>query len=86
MGGGNKYNLIDPDLQYFISNAQLDTQPQNVNLIYSFVNDMNFNTNYGDKKSKRYYFIKDLINQNISSDLLSTIPIRKWNKFGFFSI
>ena len=81
MGGGNKYNLNDPDLQYIISNAQLDTQPQNVNLIYSFVNDMNFNTNYGDKKSKRYYFIKDLINQNISSDLLSTIPIRKWNKF-----
>ena len=62
---GNTYNLNDPDLQCFITNAQLDTQPQNVNLIYSFLNDMKYNINYGDKKSKRYYFIKDLINQYI---------------------
>ena len=61
----NKYNLKDPDLSYFITNAQLDTQPQNVNLIYSFLNDMKYNINYGDKKSKRYNFIKDLINQYI---------------------
>ena len=62
---GNTYNLNDPDLSYFITNAQLDTQPQNVNLIYSFLNDMKYNINYGDKKSKRYYFIKDFINQFI---------------------
>ena len=55
------YNLNDPDLSYFISNAQQDTQTQNVNLIYSFLNDMKYNINYGDKKSKRYYFIKYLI-------------------------
>ena len=65
LSSGNKYKLNDPDLQYFITNAQLDTQPQNVNLIYSFLNDMKYNINYGDKKSKRYYFIKDLINQYI---------------------
>ena len=65
MSSGNKYNLKDPDLSYFITNSQLDTQPQNVNLIYSFLNDMKYNINYGDKKSKRYYFIKDLINQYI---------------------
>ena len=65
LSSGNKYNLKDPDLSYFITNAQLDTQPQNVNLIYSFLNDMKYNINYGDKKSKRYYFIKDLINQYI---------------------
>ena len=65
LSSDNKYNLNDPDLQYFITNAQLDTQPQNVNLIYSFLNDMKYNINYGDKKSKRYYFIKDLINQYI---------------------
>ena len=59
---GNTYNLNDPDLSYFITNAQLDTQPQNVNLIYSFLNDKKYNINYGDKKSKRYYFINDLIN------------------------
>ena len=32
-------------------------------MIYSFLNDMNYNINYGDKKSIRYYFIKDLHNQ-----------------------
>ena len=65
LSSGNKYNLKDPDLSYFITNAQLDTQPQNVNLIYSFLIDMKYNINYGDKKSKRYYFIEDLINQYI---------------------
>ena len=65
LGSGNKYNSNDPDLSNFITNAQLDTQPQNVNLIYSFLNDMKYNINYGVKKSKRYYFIKDLINQYI---------------------
>ena len=53
LSNNNTYNLNDPDLSYFISNAQLDTQPQNVNLIYSFLNDMKYNINYGDKKSKR---------------------------------
>ena len=65
LSSGNKYNLKDPDLSNFITNAQLDTQPQNVNLIYSFFNDMKYDINYGDRKSKRYYFIKDLINQYI---------------------
>ena len=85
LSNNNMYNLNDPDLSYFISNAQLDTQPQNVNLIYSFLNDMKYNINYGDKKSKRYYFIKYLINQYIyiyiPTDPLSTIPIGKWIKF-----
>ena len=65
LSNNNMCNLNDPDLSYFISNAQLDTQPQNVNLIYSFMNDMKYNINYGDKKSNRYYFIKDLNNQYI---------------------
>ena len=59
------YDLNDPDLQYLISNAQLDTQPQNVNPFYSLLNDMKYNKNNRDKKSKRYYFIKDLIDQYI---------------------
>ena len=62
---GNTYNLKDPDLQYFITNTQFDKQLQNVGLILNFLNDMKYNINYGDKKSKRYYFIKDLINQYI---------------------
>ena len=62
---GNTYYLNDPDLSNFITNTQIDKIPQNTNLIYSFLNDMKYNINYGDKKSKRYYFIKDLINQYI---------------------
>ena len=55
LSSGNKYNLNDPDLQYFITNAQLETQPQNVNLIYSFLNDMKYTMNYGDKKSLLFH-------------------------------
>ena len=62
---GNTYNLNDPDLSNFITNTQIDKIPQNIDLIFSFLNDMKYNLNYGDKKSKRYYFIKDLINQYI---------------------
>ena len=59
---GNTYNLNDPDLQYFMTNTQIDKEIHNENLIHSFLN-MKYNLNYGDKKSKRYYFVKDLINQ-----------------------
>ena len=62
---GNTYNLNDLYLSYFISNAQLDRAIQNKNLIFSFLSDMKYNINYGHKKSKRYCFIKDLINQYI---------------------
>ena len=62
---GNTYNLNDPDLQYFMTNTQIDKEIHNENLIHSFLNDIKYNLNYGDKKSKRYYFIKDLINQYI---------------------
>ena len=60
---GNTYNLNDPDLQYSMTNTQRDKEIQNENLIHSFLNDIQYNLNYGDKKSKRYYFIKDLIIQ-----------------------
>ena len=70
LSNNNMYSLNDPDLSYLISNAQLHTQPQNVNLIYSFLNEMKYNINYGDKKSKRYYFIKVLINQYIYQQIL----------------
>ena len=63
LSSGNKYNLKDPDLQYFMTNTQIDKEIHNENLIHSFLNDMKYNLNYGDKKSKRYYFIKNLINQ-----------------------
>ena len=72
LGSGNTYDLNEPDLQYFITNTQFDRQLQNEGLIFNFLNDMNYNINYGDKKSMRYYFIEDLINtyqQNQQSQL-----------------
>ena len=49
LGSGNIYDLNDPDLQYFITNTQFDTQLQNVNTIFNFLNDMNYNIYYGEK-------------------------------------
>ena len=61
---GNTYNLNDQDLQNFITNTQLDKKPQNVDVIYTFLNYMKYIINIpGDKKSKRYHFNKDLIIQ-----------------------
>ena len=59
---GNTYSLNDPDLSYFITNTQLDKIPQNKNLVLSFLNDMKYKINYGDKKSSRYYLIKAMFN------------------------
>ena len=51
---GNSYNLNEPDLQYFITNTKFDRETNNKNIIYSFLNDLNYNINYGDKNSIRY--------------------------------
>ena len=42
---GNSYNVNDPDLQYFITNTKFDRVIKNKNIIYSFLNDMNYNIN-----------------------------------------
>ena len=57
---GNSYDLSDPDLQYFITNTQFDKPINNWGPIYNFLNDMKYDLNYGDKKSIRYQFIKEL--------------------------
>ena len=57
---GNSYNLNDPDLQYFITNTHFDKQINNWDSIYNFLKDMKYDLNYGDKKSIRYQFIKEL--------------------------
>ena len=49
---GNTYNMNDPNLQYFITNAQFDRELQNVGLIFNFLNDMENDLNFGDKKIK----------------------------------
>ena len=55
LGSGNIYDLNDPDRQYFITNTKFDREINHTNMIYSFLNDMNYNINYGDKKSMRYF-------------------------------
>ena len=70
---GNTYYLNDPDLSKFITNTQFDKEIQNENLIYNFSKDMKYDLNYGDKKSKRYYFIKDLIIQYTYRDQQSQL-------------
>ena len=57
---GNSYDLSNPDPQYFITNTQFDKQINNWDSIYNFLNDMKYDLNYGDKKSIRYQFIKEL--------------------------
>ena len=57
---GHSYDLSDPDFQYFITNTQFDIEINNLDTIYSFLIDIKYNINYGDKKSTRYYFIKEL--------------------------
>ena len=57
---GNSYDLSNPDLQYFITNTQFDKPINNWGPIYNFLNDMKYDLNYGNKKSIRYQFIKEL--------------------------
>ena len=52
-----------PIFHFFITNTQVDKIPQNVDLFYSFSNDMKYDLNYGDKKSSRYVLFKVLFNQ-----------------------
>ena len=46
---GTSCDLNDPDLQYFITHTHFDREINSLNLIYSFLNDMNYNINSGDK-------------------------------------
>ena len=61
------HNLKDPDLSYFITNTQIDKEIQNETLIHSFLNDMKYDLNYGDKKSNRYNFIKRSLQPQLGS-------------------
>ena len=57
---GNSYDLSNPDLQYFITNTQFDKPINSWVSIYTFLNDMKYDLDYGDKKSIRYQFIEEL--------------------------
>ena len=57
---GQSYDLNDPDLQYFITNTQFDREINNIDTIYSFLNDIKYNINYGDKNQRDIIFFKKL--------------------------
>ena len=57
---GHSYDLNDPDLQHFITNTQFEKPINNYDSIYNFLKDMKYDLNYGDKKSIRYQFVKEL--------------------------
>ena len=61
---GHSYDLSNPDLQYFITNTQFDKPINDWSAIYIFLNDMKYDLNYGDKKSIRYQFIKELYSRH----------------------
>ena len=67
------YDLNDLDLQYFITNTQIAREINNLDTIYSFLDDMNYNINYGDNKSTRYYFIEELYSRYQQSHWGNTI-------------
>ena len=59
MSSGDTYELNDPDLSNFINKTQFDRDFQNKKY---FLYDIEYDITYGDKNSKNYHFIKDLIN------------------------
>ena len=65
---GNTYYLNDPDLSNFITNTQHD-KIENIAVKYNFLRDMNYDLNYGDKRSNRYNFIKSMLQPQIGSGL-----------------
>ena len=65
---GNTYYLNDPDLSNFITKTQHD-KIKNIAVKFNFLRDMNYDLNYGDKKSNRYNFIKSMLQQQIGSGL-----------------
>ena len=65
---GNTYYLSDPDLSNFITNTQHD-KIKNIAVKYNFLRDMNYDLNYGDKKSNRYNFIESVLQPQIGSGL-----------------
>ena len=65
---GNTYYLNDPDLSNFITNTQHD-KIKNIAVKYNSLRDMNYDLNYGDKKSNRYNFIKSMLQPQIGNGL-----------------
>ena len=65
---GNTYYLNDPDLSNFITNTQHD-KTENIAVKYNFLRDMNYDLNYGDKKSNRYNFINSMLQPQIGCGL-----------------
>ena len=57
---GRTYNLNNPDLQYFITNTNIERAINDIDTIANFLYDMGYDATKGDKKSDRYRMIRDL--------------------------
>ena len=68
------YNLNDPDLSNFVTITQHDNI-KNIAMNYNFLRDMNYDSNYGDKKSNRYIFIKRLVQSQLGSGFIQYVSL-----------
>ena len=68
LSNNNMYNLNDPGLSNLITNTQ-HNNIKSIGMKYNFSRDMNYNLNYGDKKSNRYNFINRLLQPHLGSGL-----------------
>ena len=66
------YNLNDPDLSNFVTITQHDNI-KNIGMNNNFSRAMNYDLNYGDKKSNRYIFIKRLLQSQLGSGFIQYV-------------
>ena len=73
LSSGNTYDLNDPDLSSLITNTQIDKQPENVGLIFTFLYDMKFDiTTLGDKRLDSYTSNRALLQAQVGNGLKFT--------------
>ena len=69
---GNKYDMNNKDLSYFLSDTNINVNDiKDHKLIANFCKDVNYDTNlYGDRKSRRYRYIKKLEAKNLKASVI----------------
>ena len=77
-GNGNKYDMNNKDLSYFLSNPNMNGKNiEDHEIITNFCKDVNYDIKlYGDKKSNRYKYIKKLFSKT-SGEGVMTIFLSK---------
>ena len=73
---GHSNDLHDPDLQCFIINTQFSREINNLDIIYSFLIDIKYNTKYEDKNERDIILLKSCTRAIIGVILSTTINCR----------